>query len=81
MPVVVLDVCDLFLAETEVVADLVNQRFADLDDELVLVFGFALVRPLEDQDLIGQRVAVVPTPLGERDALVEAEQRVRRLNV
>src|SRR5216684_5938989 len=81
MPVVFFDVLDFFLAQAEVVADLVNQRLADRDDELVVVFSLALVRPLEEHDLIRQHVPVVPAPLGERDALIEAEQCVWRLDV
>ena len=45
------------------------------------VFRLALERPLKQQDAIGQRVAVVPPPLGQRRALVEAEQGVGRLDL
>ena len=40
-----------------------------------------LDRPLEDRDAIGQRVAVGPAALGQRRALIEAEERVRRLDL
>src|SRR5262245_8379344 len=57
-PVLFFDLLDLFFTEAEVMADLVNQRLADADDEVVLVLGFALVRPLEDQHAVGEHVAV-----------------------
>ena len=60
VPVLLLDLFDLLLAQPEVVADLVDERLADRHDEVVFVLGVALVRTLEEQDAIGQRVAVVP---------------------
>ena len=73
---------DLLFAHPEVVAELVDQRFADRDDDLVFVAVAVLLdRALEQRDAVGQLVAVIPAPLGERRALVEAEQRVRRLDL
>src|SRR2546422_574226 len=80
-PVVLFDLLDLFLAQTEVVADLVNQRLADADDEIVVVFCLALVGTLKDQHAIRQRVAVTRRALGQRRALIEPEQRVGRLDL
>ena len=80
-PVLLLDLLDLFFAHAEVVADLVNQRLADRHDQIVLVLGFALVRALKEQDAVGQRIAVVPAAFGQRRALVQAEQRVGRLDL
>ena len=51
------------------------------DDQVVLVLGFALVRALEEQDAVGQRVAVLPAALGQRRPLVQAEERVGRLDL
>ena len=61
-------------------ADLVNQRLADRDDDVVLVVARVLDRALKERDLVGQRVAVRPLALGERRAFVEAEQRIGRLD-
>src|SRR6266496_1340234 len=45
-PVFLLDFLDLFFAEAEVMADLVDERLANLDDEIVLVLSDALLEPL-----------------------------------
>ena len=58
-----------------------NQRFANRHDEIVLIVGLALVRSLKQQDAIRQGIAVVPAALGQRGALVEPEQGIRRLNL
>src|SRR5262245_32930262 len=57
-PVLLFDLLDFFLAEAEVVADLVNQRLADAADQVVFVLGFTFVRPLENEHAIGKDVAV-----------------------
>ena len=54
-PVALLDLLDLFLAQAEVVADLVDQRLADHGAHLVLVVAVLLDRPLEERDAVGQR--------------------------
>ena len=74
------DLFDFFLGQPEVVADLVDQRLADRHDDVVFVLARVLDRALKQRDLVRQRVAVRPLPLGERRALVQAEQRVRRLD-
>src|SRR5688572_7721946 len=75
-PVALLDLHDLFLAHPEVMTELVNQRLADGDDDLILV-ALAVVfdRPLEQGDAIRQLIAVLRA-LGERRALIQAEQDV-----
>src|SRR5471030_1812941 len=80
-PILLLDLLNLVFAHAEVVADLVDERFADRCDEILLVLRVALVRALEDQHAIGQRVAVAPAALRQRRALIQAEQRVGRLDV
>ena len=60
VPVSFLDLLDFLFAQPEVVADLVDERLADGDDEIVVVFGGSFERSLEEEDAIGQRVAVVP---------------------
>src|SRR5438046_2520785 len=64
VPVAILDLLDLLFAHAEVVADLVDERLADRDHQVVLVLGLALVGSLKEQDAVGQRVAVVPSALG-----------------
>src|SRR6185312_2536117 len=78
MPVLFFDFLDLLLAHAEVMADFVNERFADRDDEIVLVRRLPFVRSLEDQDPIRQAVAVVPAAFRQRRARIEAEQRAGR---
>ena len=80
-PVLLFDRLDLLFGHPEVVADLVDQRLADGHHDVVVVVAGVLDGPLVEHDAIGQRVAVVPAPLGQRRALVEAEQRVRRLDL
>ena len=54
-PVSLLDFLDLLFAHAEVVAELVDQRLADGDDDVVLVAVAVLFdRPLEERDAIGQ---------------------------
>src|SRR5665213_868578 len=78
IPIVFFNVHDLRLTHAEVVADLMNERLADLGDHSALAARFALDRPLKQQDAIGQRVAVIPTACRKRRALVEAEERAVR---
>src|SRR5262245_30049306 len=80
-PVAFLYVFDLFFAHPKKVANLVNQRLTDRHHEVVLILSFTLVRSLKDQDAVGQGVAVVPSPFSERRSLVQAEQRVGRLDL
>src|SRR5690606_34378156 len=80
-PVAFLDLLDFLFGQAEVVADFVDERLADGHDRIVVVLARILDRALEKGDLVGQGVAVRPLSFGERDALVEAEQRVRRLDV
>src|SRR5688572_2033856 len=80
-PVLLLDRLDFFLAEAEIVPDLVNQRLADDDANLVLVLAVFLDRALKERDAIGQRVAEPPGPLRQRGALVEPVQRIGRLDL
>ena len=81
VPVLVLDVLDFLFAHPEVVPDFVDERLADRHDEVVFIFGFALVRTLEDEDAVGQRVALRPLAFRERNARVEPEQRIVRTGV
>jgi hypothetical protein len=53
-PVSLLDFLDLFFAQPEVVADFMDQRFADHGANLVLVFAVLFNRLLEERDLIGR---------------------------
>jgi len=55
------------------VTRLVNQREADLFEELVLGLTFLLEWTLINRDAVRQCVAVAPVPLGEGRALVEAD--------
>ena len=81
MPILLLNLLDFLLAQTEVVPDLVDQRFADCHDEVVLVFRLPFERPLEEQDAIRKSVAVVPRAFGQRRPLVEPEEGVSGLDV
>src|SRR5262245_51671667 len=54
MPVLVLDRFDFLFAQAEVVTNLMNQRFADRDDQVVFVLRLAFVRTLEKDDAIGE---------------------------
>src|SRR5206468_7351467 len=65
-PVPLLDSFDLFLAQSEIVADLVDQGFGDGRHQVVFVRGLALVRALKQQDAIGQGIAESPRALGQR---------------
>src|ERR1043166_488936 len=80
IPVLLFDLFDLLLAHAEVMADLVNECFGDRHDEIVFVVGFPFVRALEEQDAIGQAIAVVPAALGKRRTGIQPKQRARRTN-
>ena len=80
-PVALFDLLDLLFGEPEVVADLVDQRLADRDDDVVFVLARVFDRSLKERDLVGQHVAVRPLALGQRRALIEPEQRVGRLDL
>ena len=80
-PVPLFDFLDLFLTEAEVVPDLVDQRLANHGANLVVVFAVFLDRPLKKRDAIGQDVAERPCAFGERGALIEAVQRIGRLDI
>src|SRR5262245_48414914 len=73
IPVLLFDRLDFVLAQSEVVADLVNQRLADRDDKIFLVVRLAFERALKKQNAVRQRVPVVPAALGERRALIQAQ--------
>ena len=81
VPVVILDRLDLLLAQAKVVADLVDERLRDGDDEILAIFGFPLVRALKKQNPVGQRVAVVRTALCQRRALVQPEKGIGRFDI
>ncbi len=58
-------------------AELVNQRFADRNDDLFLVIvAVVFDRMLKQRDAIGKLVAVAPAAFVERRPLVEAEQGI-----
>jgi hypothetical protein len=62
------------------VTQLVNQRLANRHHNVILIVACVLDGHLKKRDLVGQRVAVGPLPLGQRRALIETKQRVRRLD-
>src|SRR5690606_18102553 len=80
-PVALVDFFNLFLAQAEVVAQLVNQRLANTDNQVVFALAGVLDGALVESDAIGQRVSVGPAAFGERRALVQPEQRVGRLDL
>src|SRR5215208_3422055 len=81
-PVALLDVHDLVFAQPEVMTELVDQGFADGDDDFVLVvLALLFDRPLIQRDAVRQGVAVAPLSLGERHALIQAKHRIRRLDL
>ena len=77
-PVLLLDLFDLLFAHPEVVSELVDHRLGHAVADLLVVLARLLDRPLIDRDAVGERVAVAPAAFGERRALIETEQRVRR---
>src|SRR3954453_13863989 len=62
------------VVDAEVVRDLVDDGDRDLLDHLVLGLADVADGLAVDHDPVGQRAAVVPPALGQRVALVEAEQ-------
>src|SRR6187431_1845266 len=75
-PVALFNLLDLFLAHTEVVADFVNERFADDRAQFILVFAVLLDRALKERDTVREVVPECPGAFGQRRALVEAKERV-----
>ena len=75
-PVLLLDLFDFFLAQPEVVAELVDDRLGHALADIFLVFARLFDGQLVDRDSVRQRVSVVRVALGQRRALIEAEQRV-----
>src|SRR5262249_14940518 len=80
-PVPLFDFLNLVLAQTKVMADLMDQCFANRHDEIVFVGGVALERPLEEQNPVGEGVAVAPLTFRERSSLIQTEESIRRLNL
>ena len=77
-PISGLDLLDLFLAQTEIVAELVDNGLADRADDRVVIIAVFDNRALVDRDPVGEHVAMRPISFGKRHALVEAVQPVRR---
>ena len=80
-PIVLLDRFDFFFTQPEVVADLVNQRLPDGHHQVGLIVGLLLERALKEQNPVGEGVAVVPASFGERDALIQTEEGIGRLDL
>ena len=80
-PVFVFDLFDLFLAQAEVVPELVDHRLGDADDDVLVVFAGFFDRLLVDRDAVGERVAVRPRAFRQRRALVQPEERVVRFDL
>src|SRR6266540_5099207 len=64
-----------FLVDAEVVADLVDDRDGDLAGNLLLVRAGVDDRQPKQGDRVGQRERVVAESLGQRDAVIDAQQR------
>ena len=64
-----------FVVYAEVVGYLVNDRRSHLGDHFLVGFADVLDGPLEQGYLVGQREVVV-VAVGQRDALIESEQRL-----
>src|SRR5262245_55012539 len=80
-PVTLLDLLDLFFAQTEVMAHFVNQRFSDDGAHVSVVVAVLLDRLLKNRDAVRKGVAVGPRPLWQRRPLIQAVQRVGRLDL
>src|SRR5688500_6684665 len=81
-PVALLDRHDFVFGHAEVMSKLVDQRFADRDDDLVLIVAAIVFdRMLEERDAIGQGIAVSPAALVQRRSLIQAEQRARVVDI
>src|SRR3990170_1818237 len=73
-PISFLNLHDLFFAHAEVVTELMNQRFADRDDNLAfVVVAIFFNRVLEQRDAVGQLVAIAPAAIVHRRALIETK--------
>src|SRR4249920_1279301 len=79
-PIPVFDLFDLLLTQAEVVANLMDQRFADDGAHLVLILTILFDRLPEESNPIGERVSVTPGTFWERRPLIEPVQRVGRLD-
>src|ERR1700741_2938048 len=55
-PVALFDLFDLFLAQSEVVSDLVNERFADDRAHFILVFAILFDGSLKERDAVGELI-------------------------
>ena len=70
----------VLFVETEVMAQLVDDRVADLADDLPAVRAGAQDRPSVDEDPVGHGRLIEAVALRQGDALVEAEQLLVRLH-
>src|ERR1700733_541013 len=64
----------LFVVQAEVVAQLVDHRFAHFVDRFAAGAGDAVDRAAEDRDLVGHERHVAMRAFGQRDAAIDAEQ-------
>src|SRR5262249_4817778 len=80
-PVSLFDLLDFLFAQSEVVSDLMDERFSYGANEVLVVPGLALMRALKEQDPVRQGIAVLPAAFGEWGSLIQTEQRVRRLDL
>src|SRR4026207_2275801 len=80
-PVALFDLLDLFLAQSKVVPDLVNERLTNDGADFILVFAAFLDRSLKERDAIGELIPVLPRAFGERRSLIQAVQRIGRLDL
>jgi hypothetical protein len=80
-PVTFLDFLNLLFAQPEVVTDFMNQRFSDDRTDVIIVLAVLLDRLLKNRDAVRKGVAVGPRTLGQRRSLIEAVQRVGRLDL
>ena len=80
-PVALLDRLNLRFAQPEIMAKLVNDGLGDRPNDLIFIFTFALDRPLEDRNPIGQTIPVAELTFRERRPLIEPEKRVIRVDL
>src|SRR4030042_4814654 len=73
-----LDVLQVFLAQSEIMADFVEHNLPDPFLDLIFRGGKAFDRLLIDNNNIGGDIAVIGTAVHERDAVIEPEQRAGR---
>jgi hypothetical protein len=69
-PELLFDFLDLFLAQTEVVAEFVDDGLGDAIAYFILVLACFFRRLLVDRDAVRQVVAERPAALGQRRALI-----------